>query len=810
MAKSPQLFELHLTPIGNDGVRFKTIVTDSVLGSDAESESDLPFWVAQKDWRTTVIKILESPKGFRASSFTQTGEQDWMVEAGILSSKHPSFTPDYLERIGQQLFRALLPPDNQVGQAFQSALRMAEKGGEILHLRLKFSAESAKRSRVADYPWELIHDGHRFMLHRRVRISRYIAYDAIPPRQSTGNRLRVLLVSPRASDITALSDAEPNAILTGIANAESTSLEQLPESTWRALSTYLTEAKTPPQVLHFDGHGIFGKRCQICGHLHDSTKVEICQKCGAPLPEAQGYLAFEDEQKRADFISAKSLAGLLADKGITLAVLSACQSGMAVVGESVFNGTAQQLIDAQIPAVVAMQYLVLASAAANFTEQFYRILGQKGTLLDAIGQGRTWMGFDSNQWYRPVLYLRWRDNDGGSLFEQESLVTETSLKLDSKPSISQTHLQTTSTTIKTGRKLALLIGVSQYEQSLTPLPGAIRDIEALQEVLQSDTLGDFDEVQLLTNPDSQYMRESIETLFAKCDHEDLILLFFSGHGIKDNNNRLYFGTSNTGKSESGELIKSSAVSASFIHDVMEGSRSQQQVVILDCCFSGAFPKGLVPKNDSTVDITQQLGGAGRAILTSSTAMQNSFSPEGEELSFYTRYLVEGIRTGKADLDGDRLISTKDISRYIEEQARKLLPIIKPSLHAESDGECIYVSKTPLQHEVTHAVESLLQKSTGTSPKNRLSLSPTAVVVAKTFAITLFFFAFLSGGTIFWRTRQNCLTLKRDLSPGISGEELASDPEKLERLQIAKQKLYSSRYNYLPISRRCSMVGVNVK
>jgi hypothetical protein len=40
----------------------------------------------------------------------------------------------------------------RIREAFQVALRGAEAAGEALHLRLKFPAEAAKRSRLADYP----------------------------------------------------------------------------------------------------------------------------------------------------------------------------------------------------------------------------------------------------------------------------------------------------------------------------------------------------------------------------------------------------------------------------------------------------------------------------------------------------------------------------------------------------------------------------------------------------------------------------------------------------------------------------------
>ncbi|MBE9130031.1 CHAT domain-containing protein, partial [Coleofasciculus sp. LEGE 07081] len=106
-------------------------------------------------------------------------------------------------------------------------------------------------------------------------------------------------------------------------------------------------------------------------------------------------------------------------------------------GESVFNGVAQQLISHRIPAVVAMQYSVRVDAAIQFAEQFYRSLGCKNSLATAISQAQEAMGGgEGNQWYRPVLYLRWQDNEGGQLFTaspvQSDKVSQDSTQLSNK------------------------------------------------------------------------------------------------------------------------------------------------------------------------------------------------------------------------------------------------------------------------------------------------------------------------------------------------------------------------------------------
>jgi uncharacterized caspase-like protein len=89
-------------------------------------------------------------------------------------------------------------------------------------------------------------------------------------------------------------------------------------------------------------------------------------------------------------------------------------------------------------------------------------------------------------------------------------------------------------------KFALLIGVSEYEPRLNPLPAAVKDIAAFQKILQDSEIGDFDEVKTLINPDPQSMQYAIETLFTGHSKDDLELLFFSGHGIKDDSNNLHY------------------------------------------------------------------------------------------------------------------------------------------------------------------------------------------------------------------------------------------------------------------------------
>ncbi|MGK7895931.1 MAG: caspase family protein [Xenococcus sp. (in: cyanobacteria)] len=243
-------------------------------------------------------------------------------------------------------------------------------------------------------------------------------------------------------------------------------------------------------------------------------------------------------------------------------------------------------------------------------------------------------------------------------------------------------------------KVALLIGVSDYKPGLSPLYAAVKDIEAMQRVLQDTEMGGFDEVKTLANPDPHTMQLEIETIFTeRRTKNDLVLLFFSGHGIKDDSGRLYFATSETRKNIKGDLIRSTAVPASFVHDIMNNSPAKRQVIILDCCFSGAFAPYLLDKNGSP-DLKTQLGAKGRAVLASSSSTQYSFEQQNSDLSLYTRYLVDGIKTGEADQNSDGYISILELHEYATSKVQETAPNITPKIIVLKDkGFEIVLAKT---------------------------------------------------------------------------------------------------------------------
>lgn len=216
-------------------------------------------------------------------------------------------------------------------------------------------------------------------------------------------------------------------------------------------------------------------------------------------------------------------------------------------------------------------------------------------------------------------------------------------------------------------KHALLIGISKYQdKTLARLQKPEVDVSALAEVLLDPKIGGFDEVQTLTNPPSGVLRRQIAQLFNRRRYDNLVLLYFAGHGVRDiNDGKFYLAATDTNRN----LLSAEGISADFIKREMANSGSQRQVLILDCCFSGAFSRDARSAVGTYVDMEEIAQGKGKVVMTASTATQFAWEEGGKiigepENSVFTRHLVTGLKTGKADIDGDGWISFDELYDYV--------------------------------------------------------------------------------------------------------------------------------------------------
>ena len=251
-----------------------------------------------------------------------------------------------------------------------------------------------------------------------------------------------------------------------------------------------------------------------------------------------------------------------------------------------------------------------------------------------------------------------------------------------------------------GRRTALIVASDEFEHTgLSRLQAPSADAEALAAVLGDPDIGGF-EVRVVHNSPSHTVQAHVEDLFAEGQPDDLLLLHFSGHGLKSDSGELFFAATNTRP----DRLASTAVSADFVQRCMRGSRARSVVLFLDCCYGGAFGEGVAVRAAGPANVLDSFpagklgGGRGRAVITASSAMEYAF--EGSALatddqrqpSVFTSAVVEGLSTGAADRDEDGLVSLNELYDYVFDQVRARNPNQTPSRDIELQGE-LYVARS---------------------------------------------------------------------------------------------------------------------
>ena len=167
-----------------------------------------------------------------------------------------------------------------------------------------------------------------------------------------------------------------------------------------------------------------------------------------------------------------------------------------------------------------------------------------------------------------------------------------------------------------GGRFGLIIASYRYEHpALRQLVAPPHDAEALAAALRDPDIGGFDVRTVINRPKNEVER-LIEQFFTDRHREDLLVLYFSGHGLKDDAGRLFLAMPDTEL----KLLNATAVPAGFIQQAIEGTRSRQTMLVLDCCYSGAFSRGMTAKADSAVHTPDRFAATGSVVLTASDAL----------------------------------------------------------------------------------------------------------------------------------------------------------------------------------------------
>jgi len=272
------------------------------------------------------------------------------------------------------------------------------------------------------------------------------------------------------------------------------------------------------------------------------------------------------------------------------------------------------------------------------------------------------------------------------------------------------------------RRLALVVATASYRDAgLRQLRAPARDAADLGELLADPAVGGF-AVTTVLDRSAQQIRLAVEEFLADRRPDDLVVVYLSCHGLIDARRRLYFAARDTMKNR----LASTGVEAEWLLNQLEDCRARRQVVILDCCFSGAFGERAKGTDDLGLDSRFHGQGRGRVVLTASRGTEYSF--EGEPLadavqpgSVFTNALVAGIRSGDADRDHDGYISVDDAYEYAFDRLRDAAVAQTPQRSVYQAEGKILLARSPagLPVEAVTLPESLRSALDSPHPAVRL-------------------------------------------------------------------------------------------
>jgi uncharacterized caspase-like protein len=232
-----------------------------------------------------------------------------------------------------------------------------------------------------------------------------------------------------------------------------------------------------------------------------------------------------------------------------------------------------------------------------------------------------------------------------------------------------------------GARWAVIVGISNYQHADPRLPDleyAHRDTEEFAAFLKSEAGGSFPtkHVKVLTNEQATVtnIREALFEFLKHTVKEDLVVIFFSGHGLPDPDkpSNLYLMAYD---SDPG-TIASTGVPMWDIQSALARTIAAEQVVVLaDACHSAGITEGIkgigVSRRFNSYFDELAKTRPGRVILTSCEGYE--VSREGEKWGgghgVFTWALLEGLK-GKADEDKDGFVRLGEILDFVDITVRR--------------------------------------------------------------------------------------------------------------------------------------------
>jgi hypothetical protein len=211
---------------------------------------------------------------------------------------------------------------------------------------------------------------------------------------------------------------------------------------------------------------------------------------------------------------------------------------------------------------------------------------------------------------------------------------------------------------------AVIIGIADYP-NLSSLKYTDDDAYRIYSFMGSPEGGAVPAEQMSVIIDGEATRENIlntsKTIFDKAGEEDMILFYFSGHGLEDAILPYdYNGSKNK------VLYKE-------LYEILENNKAKHKVCIIDACHSGGMmaAKGINDVVPNTAQIYYEHlknTKGGTAIITSSKQEEVSIENTGLRQGIFSHFWIKALK-GTADVNADKVVTISEAFYYVQKNVK---------------------------------------------------------------------------------------------------------------------------------------------
>ena len=220
---------------------------------------------------------------------------------------------------------------------------------------------------------------------------------------------------------------------------------------------------------------------------------------------------------------------------------------------------------------------------------------------------------------------------------------------------------------ETGCQWALLIGVQKYHRA-PQLRHTVNDVAQLAVTLR--TRGGFADDHILemtdqvANPRYQPLKASMQAEVPKwlgqVQSEDSILVYFSGHGFRKQDDKMYLAPIDCDPAD----LAATGISVQWLRDRLAECKAKFKFLVLDACHAGSEKGADDGTGISGDDIGQPFKDLkGVVTLASSTAEEKSQIWEARQQSLFSYWFNQGLR-GHADTSNDGAVDIDELYKYV--------------------------------------------------------------------------------------------------------------------------------------------------